>query len=855
MSSNGSSRTLKEIDNEVEKVKDLVKGKTIQQICISAKKLAEMADFHDKKGDAETAYICLGRYMNLLTQLQHKKDYVAQKNFIRTTMGGNQEQKRLMEKLEKLREKLKPRIINEENIAKMTIEPKVPVENPVIDKIPEIRETITCLKLFEMMEKDSSKILIIDTRSNEDFINSKIDFKFICNVPQDLCNLGMTANKIQLELPNESKVFWEMRKDRPIIVFLDWRSVCFTRNTPVWQLRNILKEYDPELDKIPEMIILEGGYESWLFTYPMKCTDPHVEVPNDMNNSTPTVEGIEYPTLEDIVMKDESFSTPLVDRSTKGSAIKAYDKKLSESELLEEKEILINKSIQNEKDLMKLEQDFDIMSANKENEDDPNKQQQMLFQIWELDTKQKDFASQHQTINNELEKVKKTTILSPKISKVEDLEKRLKVKEAEEKKLHDDREKKKKEREEKLSIARQNKPQFDDYKSPTKAPRKSELILSPRNLNQNSIPHFDRASKPTLQNSQLFYDNQDFAPVYQKVERGLTGLKNLGNTCYMNSIIQCLSHTLSLKQYLLENDYEKQINRSNNTKGHIVRTLAAVIKMLWSGECKYISSKHLKSVIGEQEHLFCGFDQQDAHEFLVMLIDWLQSDLQTINMANNIGQSPPSEKAWLEYTKAKESFILRLFYGQIKSTVKCKVCGEESATFDTFSNLSLELPMINIERCHIMDCFNLYFNGENISGWNCPRCKVPRDAIKKLDISKLPPVLIIHLKRFYADSYSFRKKSIYVEFPYADLDMLQYVSPKERMSVSGTNHVYNLYAVSNHYGTMESGHYTAFCRNARQNKWYKFDDHNVTQIDKSDVKSSATYILFYTYLPESRFIN
>lgn len=224
-----------------------------------------------------------------------------------------------------------------------------------------------------------------------------------------------------------------------------------------------------------------------------------------------------------------------------------------------------------------------------------------------------------------------------------------------------------------------------------------------------------------------------------------------------------------------------------------------------------------------------------------MLIDWLQSDLQTINMvcndlydnlltrlgiifgyfvtsyfsfsyknnqANNIGQSPASEKAWLEYTKAKESFILRLFYGQIKSTVKCKICGEESATFDTFSNLSLELPMINIERCHIMDCFNLYFNGENISGWNCPRCKVPRDAVKKLDISKLPPVLVIHLKRFYADSYSFRKKSIYVEFPYADLDMLQYVSPKERMSVSGTNHVYNLYAVSNHYGTMESGHYT-----------------------------------------------
>jgi ubiquitin C-terminal hydrolase len=72
------------------------------------------------------------------------------------------------------------------------------------------------------------------------------------------------------------------------------------------------------------------------------------------------------------------------------------------------------------------------------------------------------------------------------------------------------------------------------------------------------------------------------------------------------------------------------IHRNNKTKGHIVRSLAAVIKMLWNGECKYISSKHLKAAIGELDHLFYGMDQQDSHEFLIMLIDWLQSDLQTI---------------------------------------------------------------------------------------------------------------------------------------------------------------------------------------------------------------------------------
>lgn len=171
---------------------------------------------------------------------------------------------------------------------------------------------------------------------------------------------------------------------------------------------------------------------------------------------------------------------------------------------------------------------------------------------------------------------------------------------------------------------------------------------------------------------------------------------------------------------------------------------------------------------------------------------------------------PPSEKAWLEYTKAKESFILRLFYGQIKSTVKCTVCSKESATYETFSNLSLELPPSNVDRCHIQESFNMYFNGERVKGWNCPHCKSPRDAIKKLDISKLPPVLVIHLKRFSAETYtnSFKKKTLYVDFPLGDMNMLPYVARSEKNNGSNSKHTYKLYAVSNHYGTMESGHYT-----------------------------------------------
>lgn len=208
-------------------------------------------------------------------------------------------------------------------------------------------------------------------------------------------------------------------------------------------------------------------------------------------------------------------------------------------------------------------------------------------------------------------------------------------------------------------------------------------------------------------------------------------------------------------------------------------------------------------------------------------------------------------------------------------------CSGESATYDTFSNLSLELPESNIESCHISECFNNFFHGEVVKGWNCPNCKVPRDAIKKLDISKLPPVLVIHLKRFHADPYnssSFRKKTIHVDFPLTDMNMMPYIARSEKSNGSNSKHIYSLYGVSNHYGTMGSGHYTgenmtmqreksrylcvtslltflltpAFCKNYMQDRWYKFDDHTVSPLDRADVKSSAAYILFYTIKDEEK---
>jgi ubiquitin carboxyl-terminal hydrolase 8 len=252
------------------------------------------------------------------------------------------------------------------------------------------------------------------------------------------------------------------------------------------------------------------------------------------------------------------------------------------------------------------------------------------------------------------------------------------------------------------------------------------------------------------------------------------------------------------------------ISSESPFRGRIARIMTSVIRMLWQGDNEYFSPRPLKNFAGEQDSLFLGEYQQDAHEFLILLIDWLQTDLQSIKMNPPMNAKlPASEKAWLEYTKGTESLIHRTFYGQIKSTLTCLSCRNESATYEAFSNLSLELPPDNIGRHNIDNCFYSYFTKEKIEGWTCEHCKCPRTAEKKLSIAKLPPVLVIHLKRFQKQDYSSacRKNNIYVDFPLTDLHMTTFVSVNERSS--NPRFMYSLYGVSNHYGrTMESGHYT-----------------------------------------------
>uniref|UniRef100_A0A8C3XIY2 Ubiquitin carboxyl-terminal hydrolase 8 n=1 Tax=Chelydra serpentina TaxID=8475 RepID=A0A8C3XIY2_CHESE len=375
---------------------------------------------------------------------------------------------------------------------------------------------------------------------------------------------------------------------------------------------------------------------------------------------------------------------------------------------------------------------------------------------------------------------------------------------------------------------------------------KKKIPVTPAVSRENKPVCYTKAEISRLSAPQI----RNLNPVFGGSGPALTGLRNLGNTCYMNSILQCLCNAPHLADYFNRNLYQDDINRLNllGHKGEVAEEFGIIMKALWTGQYRYISPKDFKITIGKINDQFSGYSQQDSQELLLFLMDGLHEDL---NKADNrkrykeenndhLDDFKGAELAWHKHKQLNESIIVALFQGQFKSTVQCLTCHKKSRTFEAFMYLSL--PLASTSKCTLQECLRLFSKEEKLTDNNrfyCSHCKTRRDSLKKLEIWKLPPVLLVHLKRFSYDGRWKQKLQTSVDFPLESLDLSQYViGPKSNLKR------FNLF--SNHYGGLDGGHYTAYCRNATKQRWYKFDDHEVSEISASSVKSSAAYILFYT---------
>uniref|UniRef100_A0A0D9VM48 USP domain-containing protein n=1 Tax=Leersia perrieri TaxID=77586 RepID=A0A0D9VM48_9ORYZ len=263
------------------------------------------------------------------------------------------------------------------------------------------------------------------------------------------------------------------------------------------------------------------------------------------------------------------------------------------------------------------------------------------------------------------------------------------------------------------------------------------------------------------------------------------GLQNLGNTCYLNSVLQCLTYTEPFVAYLQSGKHRAGISRS-----------------------------------------FRFYRQEDAHELMVSLLE----SMHRCCLPSGVPIESPSA-----YEK---SLVHRIFGGRLRSQVRCTTCSHCSNKFDPFLDLSLEI----VNATTLVKALKNFTEEELLDGgekqYNCERCKQKVTAKKRFMIEKAPSVLTIHLKRFSPFNPR-RKIDKKVEFQ-PTLNLKPYVSNPEGMEFK-----YSLYGVLVHAGwNTQSGHYYCFVRTS-SGIWHNLDDNQVYQVREADVLRQKAYMLFY----------
>ncbi|XP_034428826.1 uncharacterized protein LOC117754172 [Hippoglossus hippoglossus] len=324
---------------------------------------------------------------------------------------------------------------------------------------------------------------------------------------------------------------------------------------------------------------------------------------------------------------------------------------------------------------------------------------------------------------------------------------------------------------------------------------------------------------------------------------GVCGLDNFGNSCYLNAVLQCLCSTVPLVEHLLNQDNRKELARS---KCRVAEVFVRLLEEMWLGRSSSCAPVEARSVLCFILPQFNNYSQQDAQELLLFLLNALHDNLKKV--AKRHMRRVKKDQSRNCTTAAGDSTIVsRLFEGQLSYTTLCTHCNLQAHSTQAFTVLSLAIPT-DILKCSIQDCLSLFFEQTVLSGGEkmlCSMCGLRRETEVLTCLDKPPEILMLHLKRFGCKGKNQVKLRTNVVFP-TKLDLTQFLSS----SVQNTScSSYRLYAVVNHAGHLNMGHYTALCHNTLTRSWHCFDDSAVREVQDGFVQSPNAYLLFYSRKP------